>query len=58
MKTEQILINTQGEFYSFLKSKNNYGQEYLNVMENTVKKLLEQHTSANKPGMLLGKIQS
>src|SRR5699024_6520248 len=61
MKMETITkekINTNGQFYHFLKNKNNYDQKYLTCMENTVYHLLEQQTSANKPGMLLGKIQS
>ncbi len=52
------VIDTEGLFYRFLKDKNNYGAEYLTCIENTVYHLLDQQTSANRPGMLLGKIQS
>lgn len=61
MKVETItkeIIDTNGPFYHFLKDKNHYEREYLTCMENTVYHLLDQQTSANKPGMLLGKIQS
>lgn len=51
-------LETKGGFYNFLKAKNVYGDEYLKCIENTVFNLIEQQTSANKPGMLLGKIQS
>ncbi|TSJ66146.1 hypothetical protein FPQ10_08280 [Allobacillus sp. SKP2-8] len=51
-------INTTGDFYEFLKEKNKYEEKYLSCMENTAKNLIDQQTSANKPGMLLGKIQS
>ncbi|MFE1246077.1 Z1 domain-containing protein [Fictibacillus sp. NPDC058756] len=58
MKTTQLSLETKGIFYNFLKGKNNYGNEYLYCIENTVENLVQQQTSANKPGMLLGKIQS
>ncbi|KGX90041.1 MULTISPECIES: Z1 domain-containing protein [Pontibacillus] len=58
MRTAQLSLETKGSFYTFLDSKNNYGQDYLKCMENTVNNLVKQQTSANKPGMLLGKIQS
>src|SRR5690606_27599879 len=58
METAQLSLETKGSFYDFLKDKNNYGKEYLVCMENTVNNLIQQQTSANKPGMLLGKIQS
>lgn len=58
MKTVQLLLETKGSFYTFLGNKNNYGIEYLECMENTVNNLVQQQTSANKPGMLLGEIQS
>ncbi|BCB02135.1 Z1 domain-containing protein [Bacillus sp. KH172YL63] len=58
MKTTQLSLETKGNFYNFLKNKNNYGNEYLDCIESTVHNLMEEQTSANKPGMLLGKIQS
>jgi hypothetical protein len=58
LKTTQLSLEIKGIFYNFLKNKNNYGNEYLYCIENTVENLVQQQTSANKPGMLLGKIQS
>ena len=51
-------VNTAGEFYNYLCKRNQYNNETKKCIEETVRKLREQHTSANKPGMLLGKIQS
>ena len=58
MSTIQLSLDTMGNFYNFLKEKNDYGEEYLECMENSVYNLVQQQTTANKPGMLLGKIQS
>ncbi|MDX8045313.1 Z1 domain-containing protein [Gracilibacillus sp. S3-1-1] len=58
MKVASSRIDTKGTFYSFLIEKNKYEQAYIDCMENTVNNLIYQQTSANKPGMLLGKIQS
>lgn len=49
---------TDGMFYEVLKRKNSYSTELCECMENTVQNLLDNTTSAKKPGMLLGKIQS
>lgn len=56
-------INLNGKFYTrFLerhsKSPNPYSPELQDVIYRTVDKLLKQSTSEDKPGMLLGKIQS
>ena len=48
----------QGIFYSGLKQKNSYSDDLKPCIEETVQKLLDNDTSVNKPGMLLGKIQS
>ncbi|MCZ7380457.1 MAG: hypothetical protein O8C64_02605 [Candidatus Methanoperedens sp.] len=51
---------TDGPFYTTLKSRNeaSYSPELIQCIEDTVHKLLDNDTSINKPGMLLGKIQS
>jgi hypothetical protein len=51
---------TNGLFYTTLKSRTvpSYSPELIQCIENTVQKLLDNDTSINKPGMLLGKIQS
>ena len=51
------MIN-QGFFYSGLKKKNLYTDDLKSCIEETVQRLLDNDTSVNKPGMLLGKIQS
>ncbi|MEI5876209.1 Z1 domain-containing protein [Bacillus paranthracis] len=51
-------LNKTGRFYSRLTEKNNYSIETQQCIENTVNKLIENDTSVNRPGMLLGKIQS
>lgn len=55
---ETITINTNGHFYRGLSEKNNYEPETKQCIENTVTNLLDKETSLNRPGMLLGKIQS
>lgn len=47
-----------GLFFNYLLEKNAYSEDIRKCIENTVKKLMEIDTSTNKPGMLLGKIQS
>src|SRR5699024_7107377 len=53
-----VALKTNGAFFKSLKNKTNYSENELKVMENTVTKLLEISTTSNKPGMLLGNIQS
>lgn len=48
----------QGVFIKTLQHKNNYSKDELAVMHETVNNLIEISTSENKPGMLLGRIQS
>lgn len=54
----KVTLKTDGQFFSSLQSKNNYSEEEAAVMNNTITKLLDMSTSSNKPGMLLGNIQS
>lgn len=44
--------------YEKFKTQKNYSIELQSCIESTVQNLLDQETDANKPGMLLGKIQS
>lgn len=53
-----VTLKTDGQFFLSLQSKNNYSEEETAVMNNTITKLLDMSTSSNKPGMLLGNIQS
>lgn len=53
-----IVLNKKGYFYSTLSKKNNYDDPTKKCIENTVVHLLSNETSINRPGMLLGKIQS
>lgn len=55
---QQTQLKTNGLFYSELVEKNNYSTDTKACVENTVKQLFENDTSVNRPGMLLGKIQS
>lgn len=48
----------QGVFIKTLQHKNNYSIDELKVMHDTVNNLIEISTTENKPGMLLGRIQS
>lgn len=51
-------INTHGRFFQSLYDKNKYDEASRTCMVNTVRKLLDQDTDIDRPGMLLGKIQS
>jgi hypothetical protein len=55
---ETKTVNTNGYFYNGLCEKNNYDDKTRDCMETTVINLLDKETSLNRPGMLLGKIQS
>lgn len=48
----------QGVFIKTLQHKNNYSIDELKVMDDTINNLIEISTTENKPGMLLGRIQS
>jgi hypothetical protein len=54
----KININLNGQFYSKFSNENNYSPESQKCIEETVYELLNQETNANKPGILLGKVQS
>lgn len=47
-----------GEFFNTLASQNNYDESTVKCVFNTTQKLIELDTDLNRPGMLLGKIQS
>lgn len=47
-----------GEFFNSLASQNNYDESTVKCVFNTTQKLIELDTDLNRPGMLLGKIQS
>lgn len=52
-------MNKSGKFYpSFTGDKARYSAEDRRCIESVVSRLMQSDTSANKPGMLLGKIQS
>ncbi|MEH6954439.1 Z1 domain-containing protein [Neobacillus drentensis] len=53
-----IDVKTQGLFFKQINEKNKYSSETIQCIENTVINLLKNDTSVNRPGMLLGKIQS
>jgi hypothetical protein len=48
----------KGEFYETLTNQRKDPEDLKSCMEETVQKLLKSDTDMNKPGMLLGKIQS
>lgn len=56
--TTKLNIRTDGKFYSYLNSQNNYDENLKKTIENTVTNLINETTTSNQPGMLLGKIQS
>ena len=51
-------LNLNGIFYKSLLQKNNYDEEMQSCIGQTVENLREKTTTADRPGMLLGKIQS
>ncbi|WP_394122092.1 Z1 domain-containing protein [Planococcus donghaensis] len=54
----QVQINKSGSFYEYLSAKNKYDKATKLCIENTAEKLKTESTTSNKPGILLGKIQS
>lgn len=58
MITKDVRINTNRRFYSELRKKKGYNISTRNCIEETVRKLLNNRTTNENPGMLLGKIQS
>ncbi|MGI8314690.1 Z1 domain-containing protein [Halobacillus mangrovi] len=57
MKTLEI-VQTQGRFFQHLQYKNDYTNESNECMIQTAAQLIDKKSSENRPGMLLGKIQS
>lgn len=51
-------LDLEGEFYPRFIQDKSYSGEAKEAIKRTVQQLLEQPTSASRPGMLLGKIQS
>lgn len=51
-------LKTDGFVYTKLKEKENYSQEHQDCIIETTLALLEHETNADKPGMLLGNVQS
>lgn len=56
--TPTLTLNLAGDFYQRFIDRKNYSAEALSAIERTVEQLLAQPTSASRPGMLLGKVQS
>lgn len=51
-------LNASGTFYQTLLIQNQYDNVIQNCIKQTVENLIEKSTTADRPGMLLGKIQS
>ncbi len=51
-------ISTNGPLYPVVAQYLEYSAEYTDCIESTVRNLLSQHTTNERPGMLLGMIQS
>ncbi|MCD5325684.1 MULTISPECIES: Z1 domain-containing protein [Pontibacillus] len=51
-------IRLDGRFYQTLQKEKQYNYKISQCIENTVHQLLKERTSSNRPGMLLGKVQS
>ena len=51
-------LQLNGPFFTYLNDKNGYDEEMQACMERTVQKLLDTQTTLDRPGMLLGMIQS
>ncbi|EKR15524.1 hypothetical protein [Leptospira interrogans] len=58
MNTKEIRLDINGPFYKKLIEQENYSVEHKLCIEETTVALLEHETNANKPGMLLGNVQS
>src|SRR5215213_2719434 len=52
------VLKLDGDFYPRFIEKKEYSPEALIAIKRTVEQLLAQPTTANRPGMLLGKVQS
>lgn len=52
-------LQTNGEFFSKYRELNaNYDSRVFAAAQKTISKLLESETTSERPGMLLGKVQS
>lgn len=51
-------LKTDGAFFKYLNKKNEYKQQVRETMVRTAAKLTSSVTSEQRPGMLLGKVQS
>jgi hypothetical protein len=54
----KVNVKTNGMFYNYLNEQNNYDEKLKGTIESTVNNLINETTTSNRPGMLLGKIQS
>ncbi|WP_317889877.1 Z1 domain-containing protein [Sutcliffiella deserti] len=54
----KVNIKKNGMFYNYLNEQNNYDENLKGTIESTVTNLISEPTTSNRPGMLLGKIQS
>ena len=54
----KVNIKKNGMFYYYLNEQNNYDENLKGTIESTVTNLISETTTSNRPGMLLGKIQS
>jgi hypothetical protein len=52
------LLDKDGLIYNYLLNKIKYNKQMENCIAGTVENLIKVNTSSDKPGMLLGKIQS
>ena len=54
----EISLNLKGDFYNHFLENNSYSEDTKKCIEETVYELINKDTDANKPGILLGKVQS
>ncbi len=54
----KLAFKLNGKFYPKFVENKGYSQEALTAIQETVRTLLDKPTSADRPGMLLGKVQS
>ena len=58
MNTAKYQITTNGVFFQKFITDSRYGTSDIDAIKKTVEKLLDNETNLDRPGMLLGKIQS
>src|SRR5699024_7711616 len=56
MSNHELYVS--GQFYSSLCHKNKYDEAMRSCIENTLYQLMDTQTTVDRPGMLLGNIQS